>query len=138
MDVCHIQKYREVSFMTRKLPFARIAVTLPPETLRAADELAAQLDRSRSWIVAEAIRQFAAAQQRAVAPATDAARRVGPLRMEQLRRDAALSPESRVLESEESDALVAFGGASAQPVSPRVFPSYDDFVAWRRGRGETR
>ena len=55
--------------MTRKPPFARIAITLPPETLRAADELAARHDRSRSWIVAEAIRQYAASQSGA--PPTD-------------------------------------------------------------------
>lgn len=125
--------------MSRKVPFARVAITLPPETLRAADELAARHDRSRSWIIAEAIRQFAAANRAGAAAAPpDAARRLGPSRMEQLRRDAALSPERRVLESEESNALLAVGGARAEPVSPRVFPSYDAFVAWRRERGDGR
>ena len=116
--------------MARKPPSARIAVTLPPETLRAADELAARKDRSRSWIVAEAIRQYAVACQESV-PADDALARLGPSRLEQLRRDAALSPESRVLESEE---MVAVGGPLALPESPRTFDSFDEFEVWRRQR----
>ncbi|HEX4933590.1 MAG TPA: ribbon-helix-helix protein, CopG family [Gemmatimonadaceae bacterium] len=115
--------------MPAKRPFARIAITLPQETLRAADELAARHDRSRSWIVAEAVRQYAASQRREREEG-DPASRVGPSRLEQLRRDLALSPEARVLESEE---LAAIGGDG--PVSPpRTFSSYDDFLAWRRGR----
>jgi metal-responsive CopG/Arc/MetJ family transcriptional regulator len=50
--------------MTSRQPYARIAITLPPEDLAAADRLAAQQDRSRSWIVAEAVRQYVAAQER--------------------------------------------------------------------------
>jgi len=38
--------------------YARIAITLPPDDLAAADRLAAAHDRSRSWIVAEALRQY--------------------------------------------------------------------------------
>jgi len=116
--------------MSRKPTFARIAVTLPPETLRAADELAALQDRSRSWIVSEAIRQYAAAQREAT-KVTEPAAQLGPSRMEQLRRDLALSPEARILESEE---LVAVGGAVAERAVPRSFPSYDAFLTWRRQR----
>lgn len=116
--------------MPRKPPCARIAITLPPETLRAADELAARQDRSRSWIVAEAIRQYAAAQH-ASAAAEGAPTNLGRARLEQLRRDLDLSPEARVRESEE---VVAVGGPQAERVSPRTFPSYADFLAWRRAR----
>lgn len=117
--------------MPRKPPCARIAITLPPETLRAADELAARQDRSRSWIVAEAIRQYAAAQRRS--PAAEGSRtKLGPVRLEQLRRDLDLSPEARVLESED---IVAVGGPHADPASPRTFASYDAFLTWRRQRG---
>lgn len=116
--------------MARKPPFARIAITLPPETLRAADELAARHDRSRSWIVAEAIRQYAASQKGGP-PGDEHATRLGRSRMEQLRRDVALSPEERVLASED---IVTVDGAPGAPVPPRSFPSYDDFIAWRRER----
>jgi len=116
--------------MAAKSPFARIAITLPPETLRAADELAARHDRSRSWIVAEAIRQYAASQ-RVPASADDAVTRLGGSRMEQLRRDLALSAEARVLESEE---IAVVGGPLGEPAPPRTFATYDDYVAWRRER----
>lgn len=116
--------------MPRKPHFARIAITLPPETLRAADKLAARHDRSRSWIVAEAMRQYAAAQEGA-SNADDASTPLGASRLEQLRRDVALSPESRVLESE---ALVSVGDTPGKPLAPRTFPSYDAFLAWRRER----
>ncbi len=117
--------------MAHKPPFARIAITLPPDTLRAADELAARHDRSRSWIVAEAIRQYAAAQRGAPPADDDASTRLGRSRLEQLRRDVALSPEARVLESED---IVTVGSVLAEPTSPRTFPSYDAFVTWRRER----
>lgn len=120
--------------MPRNLRFARISITLPPDTLRAADELAARHDRSRSWIVAEAIRQYAAAQREAPS-ADDDATRLGRSRLEQLRRDAALSPEARVLESEGIVTVDGEPGAPGEPVPPRSFPSYDDFIAWRRERG---
>jgi len=116
--------------MPTKEPFARIAITLPPETLRAADELAARHDRSRSWIVAEAIRQYAASQ-RGETREEGVSKRLGRSRLEQLRRDVALSPEARVLESEE---VAAVGGGVAKPTLPHSFRSYDDFLAWRRQR----
>ena len=116
--------------MPRKTPFARIAITLPQETLRAADELASRHDRSRSWIVAEAIRQYAAGQRRETASA-DPIARLGASRAGQLRRDAAMTPEARVLESEE---IVAIGEATEGLSTPLAFPSYDAFLAWRRDR----
>lgn len=121
--------------MPGNLRFARISITLPPETLRAADELAARHDRSRSWIVAEAIRQYAAAQRGAPSADDDASTRLGRSRQEQLRRDVALSPEARVLESEGIVTVDGEPGAPGEPVPPRSFPSYDDFIAWRRERG---
>lgn len=62
-------------------PIARIGIPLPPGTLRAADELAAQDGRSRSGIVAEAIRQYAAARARGSVTAVPCSKlaRVGPL-----------------------------------------------------------
>ncbi|MEO7966020.1 MAG: ribbon-helix-helix protein, CopG family [Gemmatimonadaceae bacterium] len=115
--------------MSRKPLHERIAITLPPETLRAADELAAQLDRSRSWIIAEAIRQFAASY--AALSTNDGLKRLGDSRHAQLRRDVALAPESRVLESEE---LAAVGNTLGEPTVPLRFSTYDAFLAWRRQR----
>jgi hypothetical protein len=111
--------------MPNPKPYARIAITLPPETLRAADELAARMDRSRSWIIAEAIRQYAARE--GTWKEVDPGFVIGASRLEQLRRDAMLSPEARVRESEE---ISAIGGAYGIPTAPRTFASYDAFQAW--------
>lgn len=112
--------------MPESKPYARIAITLPPETLQAADELAARIDRSRSWVVAEAIRQYAASQASSIV-AGDPATAIGVSRFEQLRRDAALSPEARVHESE---AISAIGDQPSPPAAPRTFSSYEAFQAW--------
>jgi predicted transcriptional regulator len=53
--------------MPRGKPFARIAITLPVDDLDAADRLAVQQDRSRSWIMAEALRQYVLTQGTSIA-----------------------------------------------------------------------
>jgi predicted transcriptional regulator len=113
--------------MSKRDHFARVAVTLPPGILKAADELATRLDRSRSWVVAEAIRQLAAAHgdERGILHAS---------RRAQLERDAALSPTARVLEGEE---IVMVGPPSAHSAPPRTFQSFDAFLDWRRSGGGT-
>jgi hypothetical protein len=112
-------------FMPRGTPFSRIAITLPAEDLAAADRLAAEQDRSRSWIVAEALRQYVAAQ------CTEAAGQVlDPSRREQLRRDLALSPTERVLAAERSVHVV--GPDTLSTEEPIIFADFDAFLAWSR------
>jgi predicted transcriptional regulator len=134
--------------MPKTKHYARIAITLPEKDLAAADQLAKQLDRSRSWVIAEAVRQFAAHQESA-APGGGAAARVaepasgyavapvaglGPQRLEQLRRDMQLTPEQRVRAAEETlDTTVRL----RRPRGPRIiaFDRYEDFLDWKRARG---
>ncbi len=107
--------------------FARIAITMPAEDLAAADRLAAEQDRSRSWIVAEAVRQYVTAQRsEGAAPPLDASR------SEQLRRDLALSPTNRIRAAEEGVHIVGPHTTAAQ--EPLTFPSFDAFLAWSRQR----
>ena len=106
--------------MPSREPYARIAITLPPSELEAADRLAAQLDRSRSWVVAEAIRRYAA-EQTAVRPGAD----LGEFRRDQLRRDVTLSAEQRVREAESS--VIPRDAIS----EPQTFYGYEAFEAWR-------
>ena len=135
--------------MTKSAPYARIAITLPQEDLEAADRLAGALDRSRSWILAEALRRFVAATDRAAGlkatagsdgatSAPDwsyppASRGLGASRTLQLERDLALSPEQRVRIAEETLALRAHV-AEPRPGSPRAFESYEEFLDWKRDR----
>lgn len=116
-------------FMPRGTPYARIAITLPEEDLAAADRLATDLDRSRSWVVAEAVRHYVADQSRV--PDLDASRR------EQLRRDLALTPLDRIRAAAEGVQIVA--QAATGPIAePLRFASYDDFLAWSRTRERTQ
>ena len=115
--------------MTR---FAKVAITIPPEDLAAADRMAARLGRSRSWVVAEAVRRLAAEEERIVS--LDASR------AEQLRRDLTLTAEERLRESEATseyganDVARTPEASSARPEEPQRFATYDAFATWRRRR----
>lgn len=110
--------------MTSRTPYARIAITLPEADLAAADRLAKQQDRSRSWIVAEAVRQYVATVER-----RESAEDFGRSRLTQLQRDLALTPTQRVQEAEHTSAL------SEQVTAPRRFATFDEFLAWQRAGG---
>ncbi|MGQ0648903.1 MAG: hypothetical protein ACT4P7_15200 [Gemmatimonadaceae bacterium] len=114
--------------MPRKVRYARIAITLPKPDLVAADRLATRFDRSRSWIVAEAIRQYVASQA-----AAEASSALGASRSAQLRRDLTLTPEQRVREAEETLRL-SERTSSVRPQAPQTFESYDAFLDWKRKR----
>jgi len=119
----------------KKLPYQRIAITLPPQDLAAADRLAGSLDRSRSWVVAEAIRRFAEVM---ASRGTDEAhsappvvRGLGASRSAQLTRDLALTPEQRVREAEETMRLAE---ARERPRAHQIvaFDRYEDYAQWKR------
>jgi len=113
--------------MARPAKYARIAITLPETALAAADRLAADQDRSRSWIVAEAVRQYVAQQ---TSRATT--ERLGASRSEQLRRDLTQTTTARVLDA---DVVAVTRGDVTQALErPRVFTTFAAFAAWRRGQ----
>ncbi|MGH7712075.1 MAG: ribbon-helix-helix protein, CopG family [Gemmatimonadaceae bacterium] len=126
---------------SRKKRYSRIAITLPLQDLAAADRLARAQDRSRSWIVAEAIRCYATASEgRAADDATGATPRrpngLGASRLAQLTRDLTLTPEARVREAEETLRLTE---SREQLRAHRVvtFDRYDDYVQWKRQRDQS-
>jgi hypothetical protein len=128
--------------MTRKKK--RITITLPPDLVVAADRRAQELDRSRSWVVAEALRAqllqdeggapSAPAARVAEPPASHAAAEVAEARRSRLRSEAALPPEERLRRAEELGRLAR----QAQTRGPRkviiIFDSYEDFYEWRKSR----
>ncbi|MBL0171041.1 MAG: ribbon-helix-helix protein, CopG family [Gemmatimonadaceae bacterium] len=108
--------------------YAKIAISLPPDDLAAADRLARAQDRSRSWIVAEAIRRYVAEQER------ESVHALGSSRAAQVKRDLALTATERIREADELGVLSV---ASSRPIEqPRTFQTYDAFAKWRR-RGRT-
>lgn len=122
--------------MARKAKYAKIAITLPEDDLRAADRLAKQQDRPRSWIIAEAVRQYAAnaAQSQRRDPTPVTAQGLGESRRAQLIADLRLTPEERVRAAEET-ARVSW--LLRPPLGKRVlsFERYEDYLEWKR-RGE--
>jgi hypothetical protein len=104
--------------MPKPPPYARIAITMPPETLAAADRLAHDADRSRSWVIAEAVRRFAAAG-------------LGPSRTGQLSRDLRLTPEARVRAAEETTRVAELRQGRRRD-RMLAFDRYEDFLDWKR------
>jgi hypothetical protein len=126
------------------MSYARISITLPESLLVAADQRATELDRPRSWVIAEALRAYLGAPDASLS--RQAVSRVreppvvygipprpglGPSRLAQLEADLALTPEERVLDAERT--------AHAVPDRPRpsvsrllVFDRYEDYLDWKR------
>ena len=128
--------------MIKRTRFARISITLPRELLVAADRRARELDRPRSWIVADALRAYvggAPARPPAVGEPTrapyGAAPGLGPYRLAQLEADLALTPEQRVRAAERT--------ARASPRRARLghrlllFDHYEDYLEWKRSQALT-
>lgn len=118
--------------MSKSPHFARIAITLPEKDLAAADRLAIRHDRSRSWIVAEAIRRYAAADA-AVESSLPKASGLGSSRRAQLIHDLSLTPEARVRAAEETLRLTEL---RSKPRTHQLaaFDRYEDFLDWKWNR----
>lgn len=121
----------------------RVTCTVPSEVLRAADRVAARLDRSRSWVVTDALRRLvgqaemsgsAAAREPASSP-DRLGRAYRAAERSRLDRDLALTPEQRVRVSEEIARTAP--AARRPPQRGRVlqFDTYEDYLDWKRFAG---
>jgi hypothetical protein len=141
--------------------YRRVTVTIPTDVLRAADGLARRLDRSRSWVVADALRRYAGSQPPATAASSSGAVRergvpygagvgfrgvidppaaygadtrgagLGEQRLAQLEADLQLTPEQRVHEAEESVELAFRLHPRPRAGQVLAFERYEDFLEWR-------
>ena len=124
----------------------RISITLPQDVLAAADREADRLDRSRSWVVAEAVRRHlreaGGGRREAVAePAAPAyaAAEVAEARRRHLATELALPPAERLRRAEELVRLAREaqrgrgkrGGRRHQVIG---FDSYEDYYEWKKAR----
>ncbi len=120
------------------MPLKRISITLPKDVLEAADRRARALDRSRSWVIVEAIRAYVAARasqlrESAPPPYTVTSADLGPLRLAQLESDLRLTPERRVRAAEETARLgERVRGPRRSPQRVLSFDRYEDYVDWKR------
>jgi hypothetical protein len=125
------------------MAYARVSLTLPSALLAAADRRAKELDRSRSWVIAEALRQWLATERppaetgsRLVreTAAPYGAEEVAHARRRHLAAELQLSPAERLRRAEELGRLAR----TRQLRRPRTqiigFESYEDYYEWKKGR----
>jgi len=117
--------------MPRSTPFARIAITLPRELLAATDRRARTLDRSRSWVIAEAIRRFTRDRSAGASGAAPLVPGLGDARRAQLAADVQLSPEERVREAEETLRATEIRRRRGRQ-GIVAFDHFEDYLDWKR------
>jgi predicted transcriptional regulator len=131
--------------MPKKSPIARISITIPADTLEMADELAARLDRPRSWVIGEAVRRWAprpsaveppaTVREPAAAPYVAHRPGLGESRLAQLRADMAMSVDARVLAAEEVTQVDRLTRPSAPRHQLTCFDRFEDYLAWKKYEG---
>ena len=132
----------------------RITITIPRDLVEAADQWAKSLDRSRSWVLVEALRRhlrgpagahtvrepaappYAPAAYPTAGSATpvDAAAEVAASRRHRLHAELALSPLERLRRAEE---VARLGQPSNLPRASALvvgFDSYEDYYEWKKSR----
>jgi hypothetical protein len=120
------------------MSFERISITLPRDVLQSADRRARELDRSRSWVIVEALRAYLAAPRSLVhestpAPYGAASPGLGPQRLAQLESDLRLTPEERIRAAEETARLgERVRGTRGRANRLISFERYEDYVEWKR------
>jgi hypothetical protein len=118
---------------------ARISITIPPDLVAEADRRAGQLGRSRSWVVAEALRRYLAERRNGVvrggeevAPYVARQSGLGESRRMQLEADLALTPEERVREAEATARVGELQQETARQERILLFNRYEDYLDWKR------
>ena len=103
-----------------------LSVSLPAELRRTLDAEAKRQQRSRSFVVAEAVRAYVAHQERAAFTAA---------RDRTLREGLALAPVARLQLAEDLFQEFARGRKPDRPWTAS-FDTFEEYEAWRRGGGE--
>lgn len=125
------------------MSYARISITLPRDLVSAADRRARTLDRSRSWLLADALRQYLGASSAApsspgrvseAAPAAYAAREVASARTRHLGAELKLPAEERLLRAEQLGQLARQAQRRGRRLQIMGFDTYEDFYEWKKAR----
>ena len=134
------------------MPLHRITITIAESLVREVDRLARQLDRSRSWVVSEAVRRYVREAGRrahagsavreadgrpygALSPLpADAAAEVAAARRRHLATEVALPPGERLRRAEELGRLARESQQRGHRAQIIGFETYEDYYAWKRAR----
>ena len=131
---------------------SRITITIPRELIEAADAKARNLDRSRSWVLVEALRQYLRGPSRPLAvrepvapphgtvatPTTepaasvDAASEIAESRRRRLRAELALPPLERLQRAEELARLGQPANLPRASLQVIGFDNYEDYYEWKK------
>ncbi len=103
-----------------------VSVSLPAELQSTLDAEAKRQRRSRSFVVAEAVRDYVARQQHQAFTAA---------RERTLREGLALAPAARLQLAEELWQELARGRKPTKPWTA-TFDTFDEYERWRRAAGE--
>ena len=124
------------------MALTRISITIPEGLVRAADELAQGLDRSRSWVLVDALRRHLVGEARpaarvaeSVAPHRVPPRGIGEQRRAQLLADLELTPEERVKEAERTARVSELLYPKHRLDCILTFDTYEDYLEWDRHEG---
>lgn len=130
------------------MPRSRITITIPEDLVVAADRRAKELERSRSWVVVEAVRRYLSErppageeiQVREDAASTygEEAGGLGAYRRARLRADLALSPETRVKEAERAARVAELRARRWERDRVITFDRYEDYLDWERWEDRAR
>lgn len=132
----------------RKRAYERISITLPPEVLRQADAAAAREGRSRSWVIAEAVRRMvvgdgpasrdpivaassAAIREPVASPYGGMEEELAVVAERRLRTMLALTPAERL---QRAEGLIRLARATRPPQGRAQvvgFERFEDFWRWK-------
>jgi predicted transcriptional regulator len=118
------------------MTLSRVTITVPPDVLAEADRRAEELHRSRSWLVAEALRAYLAAREAQPTVVREVggtyAAGLGPGRLAQLTADLELTPEERVRLAQQAADARPPRRRPEQPDRVICFDRLEDYFAWER------
>jgi hypothetical protein len=126
---------------------ARISMTLPADLLRQTDQEAKRLGRSRSWVIAEALRRMQAGTGAApglVREATTASpylavhEEMEVARDRRLRAALALSPAERLRQASELLRLARAVRPARSRTQVIAFDTFEDYWLWKRAHRAAR
>lgn len=117
------------------MPLDRVTITIPRELVAAADRLARRQDRSRSWVISDALRRSTTPEEtaRPTEPSADSAA-FADARHRRLLADLALSPTDRLVASQDLADLASLARPRARRRQILAFDSLGDFAAWKAAR----
>jgi hypothetical protein len=122
------------------MTLTRISITIPEKLVRAADKRAKELDRSRSWVLVEALRRYLSdpsrvsrgrgVREEATRQYGEGISGLGDQRTTQLEADLRLTPEQRVREAERTLRVSELLKPSTRHDRVITFDTYEDYLRW--------